>query len=361
MGIAEGRHMTTTRKIQFWILGTLAFFVFLYLVRSILLPFVVGMGVAYFLDPIVDRLEARKLSRLSATLIVLAFFFAIAGAIGAFLLPILYQQTIELAHNIPDYLIALREEYAPLVQSWLARIDPNPLGQVQQSVNGFSDKIPAMLTGILENIWQSGRAVISLLSLLFITPIVAFYLLRDFDILVTHIDRLLPRDHADTIREQMRRIDQTLSGYVRGQFTVCLVLAAAYAIALSLIGLDYAALIGISAGLLAFLPYVGVLFGMAASLAIAFYQFDDPARIGMVAGVFLIAQFLEGNFITPRVIGGRVNLHPAWLIFGLLAGGALFGFVGLLLAVPVTAILGVLARFATEQYTKSALYTGVKS
>ncbi|MGH7186923.1 MAG: AI-2E family transporter, partial [Pseudomonadota bacterium] len=212
----------------------------------------------------------------------------------------------------------------------------------------------------LGGLLSGGLALVNILSLLFITPVVTFYLLRDWDRIVKQIDALLPREHAETIREQARLVNETLSGFVRGQATVCFLLGGFYAVALSLAGLDFGLVIGLIAGALSFIPFVGTIFGFVASVGLAFAQFDQWHRIAIVVAIFLVGQFVEGNFLTPKLVGDRVRLHPVWIIFALLAGAALFGFVGLLLAVPVAAVIGVLIRFAVSRYTASPLYGGRK-
>ena len=191
-----------------------------------------------------------------------------------------------------------------------------------------------------------------------ITPIVTFYLLRDWDLLVARIDGWLPRRHVDVIREQMRLIDRSLSGFVRGQLMVCLMLGVFYAIGLTVVGLDFGLVIGLATGLVSFVPYFGMLAGFVVGIGVAVAQFGSWVPVALVAAVFVIGQFVEGNFVTPRVVGNRIGLHPVWLIFALLAGGALFGFTGLLLAVPVAAVLGVLVRFSLERYLAGAAYRG---
>lgn len=351
------RRMSTEKKLLFWSGGILVFFLFLYLVRSVLLPFVVGMGLAYFLQPLVVRLERLKIPHFVAVLLILALFFVLAVGGMMVLLPPLYEQAVSLLAQIPYYLQGLRSQLDPLVAGWLDRIDTAQIEQVRSSLGKVGGNVLAIATKLVGEIWQGGMAMVSVLSLLFITPIVAFYLLRDWKKMVEKVDTLLPRHSAPVIREQLQAIDRTLAGYIRGQTNVCLILATYYAVALTVVGLNYSLLIGVAAGLLAFLPYVGVMFGMGVGLAVAWFQFDgDLVQVGYVLGIFLVAQFVEGNFITPRIVGESVGLHPAWLIFGMLAGGALFGFVGILLAVPVTAVAGVLVRFAVKEYLDSPFY-----
>jgi predicted PurR-regulated permease PerM len=210
----------------------------------------------------------------------------------------------------------------------------------------------------LGGLWGGGVAFFNLLSLLFITPLVAFYLLRDWDGIVAVVDDWLPRDHAPVIRAQLAAVDRVLSGFVRGQLTVCLVLGVFYALGLGLVRLDFGLVIGLATGLISFVPVFGTLVGFAVGIGVALVQFGFAWQVAAVAGVFLAGQAIEGNFLTPKLVGSRVGLHPVWTIFALLAGGALAGFTGLLLAVPAAAVIGVLSRFAVARWVASDAYRG---
>ena len=204
-------------------------------------------------------------------------------------------------------------------------------------------------------------ALLNLLSLFVITPLVAFYLLRDWDIMLARLDSWLPRCHVATIRQQAAIVDGTLSGFVRGMVLVCLSLSVFYGLLLSAIGLEFGLVIGILCGLVSFIPYVGAIGGFVVGVTIAFFQFPDLLPVGLVAATFFAGQLLEGHVLTPKLVGERIGLHPLWLVFALLAGGSLFGFLGLLLAVPLAAVIGVLCRFSLGQYLQSSLYLGVPS
>jgi predicted PurR-regulated permease PerM len=227
---------------------------------------------------------------------------------------------------------------------------------IKSAATNISGVMVKLVGDFLTGVLQSGIAILNLLSLILITPIVAFYLLRDWDKVVRRLDTYLPRRHAQTIREQLAIIDDTLAGFVRGQINVCLILGTFYAVGLSLAGLKFGILIGLATGLLVIFPYVGLMVGMGAGLTLAFFQFDTLQPVFTVLGVFVIGQMMEGYFFTPKLVGEKVGLHPVWVIFGMLAGAALFGFVGILLAVPATAVIGVLIRFAMQQYLHSQYY-----
>jgi predicted PurR-regulated permease PerM len=202
-------------------------------------------------------------------------------------------------------------------------------------------------------------ALFQLISLVVITPLVSFYLLRDWDRIVERIDAYLPRGSAPAIHDQFGKIDRTLAGFIRGQATVCLILGAFYAVGLSLVGLEFGLLIGLGTGLISFIPYFGMMVGLAVGISVALAQFSGLGSVALVAAVFAVGQVAEGNFLTPKLVGDRVGLHPVWVIFALLAGGTLFGFTGILLAVPAAAVIGVLVRFTLESYRDSRLYEGL--
>ena len=209
---------------------------------------------------------------------------------------------------------------------------------------------------LLKGLINNGFALINLISLLLVTPVVAFYMLRDWDKFVEKVDALLPRKSKKTIREQFRQIDRALSGFIRGQFSVCVILGTYYSIGLKLVGLELGILVGFLAGLISFIPYVGSISGFVVSVVLALAQFNDYTKVLEVIAVFVIGQFVEGNFLTPKLVGDNVGLHPVWVMFALLAGGVLLGFLGLMIAVPVAAIIGVLTRYAINNYKKSNLY-----
>lgn len=350
--------MIVIRNGWFWMALALVTFGFLFLIKSILLPFVVGIMVAYFLDPLVDRLEARNLPRWLATLIVILAFFLIGGLGLTLVAPLIYEQLVQFIGTIPDVLRVVKEKYLSQVRPTLYRLDPALMNTVSNNMGEMSEKAIGFVTPVVQGVLRSGIALVNVVSLLFIAPVVSYYLLRDWDRMVAAVDNLLPRRHAPVIRQQFAIMDRTIAGFVRGQTYVCFLLGTFYAIGLTLVGLKFGLLIGLLTGMLTFIPYVGLLMGMTAGVLVAVFQFGDWHPVALVLAVFIVGQFIEGNFVTPRIVGDKVGLHPVWVIFGLLVGGVLFGFVGVLLAVPVTAIIGVLVRFAIGEYQKSALYRG---
>jgi predicted PurR-regulated permease PerM len=346
-------------RARFWFIGFVLFLGGLYLLSDILLPFVAGIILAYLLDPLADWLERHGFPRwVAAGLITL---LAAAGVTVAFLLvvPLLQTQLVDLAHRLPGYIDNLRDQAVGLLALVQAELSPEQMAALKGKISGIAGpNALAWLGGLLGKLWGGGVALVNLLSLLVITPIVQFYLLRDWDQITTTVDDWLPRPQAPIIRAQVKEIDAVLSAFLRGQFSVCLLLGVFYAIGLTLIGLDFGLIIGFATGLISFVPYFGMLIGFAVGLGVALAQFSSWEPMAMVAGVFVVGQFLEGNFITPKLVGDKVGLHPVWIIFALLAGGTLFGFTGILLAVPAAAVIGVLGRFAIQRYRSSDAFLG---
>jgi len=346
------RKMNTKDKIILWSIGITILCLALYAVSSVMLPFVVALIAAYFLDPAADKLQKLHLSRPIATTIITVSFFIAAIVIFALLAPIFYHQFLNFLNSIPDYITYINDNITPRFSKILDKIDPDALENAKGSIVEASGFALSFIGSLVSNIWNSGIAMLNLLSLLFITPIVTFYMLRDWDKLLAKINSLLPKKYAATIRMQATEINNVLAGYIRGQTHVCLLLGTFYAITLTLAGLEFSLFIGLASGLLLFLPYVGALFGFTVGLIVAFFQFDDPMQIGVIAAIFLAGQILESIFITPNLVGDNVGLHPVWVMFSLLAGGVLLGFLGVLIAVPVAAVIGVLVRFFVGEYLK---------
>jgi predicted PurR-regulated permease PerM len=353
--------MQPATQVRIWI-GILGVGVLiLFWLKAILLPFVAGMGIAYLLDPVCDRLESWGCSRTLATSIVTAVFALLVVVLLLMLVPLALDEALAFFTSLPDFLGQLQERLAPFYENLRLRFNLPPVDQLTALAQDRLGSAFAWLGGAIEGVVNQGLALANLLSLIFITPVVTFYLLHDWDRMVARIDGLLPRDHAQTIREQAREMDRTLAGFVRGQSLVCTVLAAYYATGLAFTGLQFGLVIGILAGMLTFVPYLGAMTGLLLALAVALTQFDAWSDVLLVVGVFAVGQVLEGNFLTPKLVGGRIGLHPVWIIFALFAGGATLGFVGLLLAVPLAALIGVLVRFTVSRYMASRLYLGRQS
>lgn len=342
----------------FWLALGLLFFVFIYLIKGVLLPFVLGTLIAYFLDPAADKLEKWKLSRGLATAIITLLFFTILISLSVLIIPMIASQLSGLVSDLPSYFVEIEKEYEKEIFSWMHKLPASYMASLKEAISNFSGVMVNMAGDMAGGLFHSGMAIINLLSLILITPVVSFYLLRDWDVIKLRFYALLPRQHEITIREQLLLIDATLAGFIRGQMNVCLILALFYATGLSIVGLKFGVLIGIATGFLVILPYVGFMFGAGLGVIVAYFQFGDIAGMFPTAIVFAIGQGLESGIITPKLVGEKVGLHPVWIIFGMLAGAALFGFIGVLIAVPVSAVIGVLIRFAMSRYLASKYYHG---
>ncbi len=350
--------MSRNRQIRFWLIALVVFVAALWLLRDILMPFVAGMAVAYFLDPVADRLERAGLSRLTATVIITVGFVVLLMLVLLLLVPVLQGQLGSFVSHIPSYAARLAQRSQPLLERIQEYLSPEDVERLRAAVGEFAGTAITWRGGVLKGVLASGGAICNLLSVLFITPVVAFYLLRDWDRMLDKVDSWLPRRHAPVIRAQFAEIDRSLAGFVRGQATVCLALAGMYGVGLTLVGLEVGLVLGIAAGLVSFIPYLGSISGFVVGVLLAVAQSHEWVLPAMVAGVFIVGQAIEGNFLTPKLVGDRVGLHPVWIIFALLAAGSLFGFVGVLLGVPLAAMIGVLVRFALSRYLASPLYSG---
>jgi predicted PurR-regulated permease PerM len=352
--------MTLQRKIGFWLAAVAVFAMLVWVLRDVLMPFAAGLVLAYLLDPLADRLEKWGLGRLGATLVILISFVILFVMLLVVAVPLLGTQVMGFMEKAPGYVtrlqVLLTEQGAPLLEKVGGE---KVLDDLQKSLGDVVGQGMSWLGKFLTSIWSGGQALLGILSLLVVTPVVAFYLLLDWDHMVSKVDGWVPVNQRGTVRQIMHDIDTAISGFLRGQTLVCVILGAMYAIGLMLIGLNFGLLIGISAGLLSFIPYVGSLLGLLVAVSVAIAQFwPDWTMIGLVLLVFAIGQFIEGNILSPKLVGETVGLHPVWLMFALLAAGSLFGFLGLLLAVPIAAAIGVLTRFALKQYLASPLYSG---
>ena len=357
-------------QIGFWIGALLLLILLLWLFSGVLLPFAAAMALSYLLNPVVDRLERLGLNRLGAVLLILAGFAVLLALIIVLILPVFSRQLASFLEALPSYAVKL-EDLATELSVRLA----NDHGLNLLERLGFGKAASADLRNstselvnqaaqwggtFVKSIWTSGAALIGLLSLLVLTPVVTFYMLVDWEKMVATVDSLVPLRHRQTVRELARQIDAALAGFLRGQSLVCLFLGAWYGIGLSLIGLNFGLLIGISAGFLSFIPYVGSLTALVLSAVVAIVQgWPEWRLLAMALAVVGTGQFLEGNVLSPKLVGGSVGLHPVWLIFALLAFGSLFGFTGLIVAVPVAAAVGVILRFAVKRYRESKLYTEI--
>lgn len=344
------------RAALFWIGGLALFLAALWLLSPILLPFVAGCAIAYFLAPAVDRLERLRVPRGLAAAFVLVVFFVAVVALVLLLAPVIELEAAELARRAPAMVEAGRQQVEALLALAQQRLSPDDLAKLKDATSGLTATAIGWAGQLMQRLLTSGLALANFLSLILVTPVVAFFLLRDWSRIVAEIDRWLPRRHAETIRAEARLIDATLAGFVHGQFLVGCILAIYYGIALTWVGLNFAVILGIAIGVLSFLPIVGILTGLLLALGLGLIQFGVTAHLAYVLGIFAVGYAIESNYLSPRLVGQRVNLHPVWIIFALLAFASLFGFIGVLLAVPAAAVIGVLIRFAVARYLASPLY-----
>ncbi len=353
--------MSLKRQFAFWVAAFCGFAFFLYLFSGILLPFIAGMFLAYLLDPVADRLERLGFSRLWATFTILFVFVILFAVTMIIILPVIGHQLAGFIGRLPDYVSQIQDFFARRARGGrIAAAAGMSQDDLKSSVTSLMTEAASWLGRLAQGIWSGGQALMSVMSLLFVTPVVAFYLLLDWDRMVAKVDSWLPREHAETVRALAREMNDGIAGFIRGQVLVCLLLGSYFALALSLIGLNFGLLIGMMIGLISFIPYVGSATGFVVSVGVAIAQFapDDWFSVVMVVAIFGLGQFIEGNILQPKLVGGHVGLHPVWLMFALFAFGSLFGFVGMLVAVPAAAAVGVLCRFALRAYLKSPYYKG---
>jgi predicted PurR-regulated permease PerM len=349
------------KPFQFWAFVAIATVLALWLFHPILAPFVVGFVVAYLLNPVVAKMERHNIPRWASSLLILGLFFLIViiGLLVA--IPLLIHEMIDFIQLLPVAFVHAQE--------WLSQTFPTieiprsfeDVKNLDTSV--LSERMGSVLDvgkNILGNVFQSGLAIVGFVTFMALMPIVAFYLLIDWGRLGNKVNDLIPQKNSKRIKSVLSEIDQSMAGFIRGQLMVCLILGGFYAIALTFMGLQYGFFIGIASGLLSIIPYVGSIFGLVASVGTAFYQFGGWEYPLIAFVIFAAGQLVEGNYLTPKLVGNSIGLHPLWVIFALLAGSMLLGFLGLVIAVPVAAILAVLIRHAIADYKDSSYYKGKK-
>jgi predicted PurR-regulated permease PerM len=319
---------------------------------------VAGIALAYVLAPLADRVERLGVNRTVAALIVVSVLVVALIALMLLLVPLLLQQGASLISHIPGYFKRIKELIVDPNFPWLNWLGSAETGKTASDLVG---QVATWLLSFSYSLWTGGKALVSFASVLIVMPVVTFYLIRDWHAMIDRVDSWIPVRQRETVRQLGREIDAAIGGFLRGQFGVCLVLGCYYAIGLMLVGLDFALLIGLIAGVITFVPYIGSMTGLMIAVSVAIAQFwPDWKRITLVVAIFLVGQFIEGNIVSPKFVGERVGLHPVWLIFAMFAFGYLFGFVGLLIAVPLGAAIAVLLRFGLRQYFASPLYAGDK-
>jgi len=353
--------MTVQRQVSIWLIALGAMIAFMWLFAEIMLPFLAGIVLAYFLDPVADALERLKLPRLAATLVIVLTSVFLLVLVLLLVVPLIGDQIGKFAERLPSNVSTLVTLFNDLAPVWMKDALAKTSATLPASGSDIAAKAAVWIGGLLQSILSGGLALFNLMSLLIITPLVTFYMLNDWDRMVERVDGWIPRDHVATVRGVARDINSAMAGFIRGQGTVCMLLGIFYAVALIAAGLNFGLLIGLTAGLLSFIPFVGAAIGGVLAIATALVQFwPDWVQILIIAGIFAIGQFIEGNFLSPKLVGQSIGVHPVWLMFALLAFGYLFGFAGILLAVPLAAAIGVLSKFFLNKYLASKLYLGVK-
>lgn len=353
--------MRIERQVIFWIAAAVICLMALSLLKDVLLPFIAGIVIAYSLSPLADRLTAGGLNRTAASALLVGLGAAVLITLSVLLLPLVADQAEQLASSLP----ANAERLYGLTETFLRERFGVELPAFKAGLSQTGDAIAGnwawLANWLASSVWSGGRALFNFVSLMLVTPLVVFYLLVDWHPMLAKIDGWLPRDHANTIRNLATEVNDAIAAFVRGQGAVCIILGAFYAVALTLLGLDYGLLVGLVTGVLAFVPFVGWALGFIVSGALAVVQFwPDAMPLAMVAGVFLTGQALDAAFLSPKIVGSKIGLHPVWLIFALFVFSYLFGFVGVLVAVPVAAAIAVLVRFGLGLYLDSQVYHGEK-
>lgn len=351
--------MTLQRQVVIWVAIFAVLVIALWLLSPILLPFLAGFALAYFLDPVADRLQGWGFSRLAAALLMVIASLVVVVAGFVVFMPLLADQTGRFASELPAIVQSLATSLNSWAPAWMKEAIAKSGGDIQGTITQFAGNAANWIVSVLKTLLSGGLALVNLASLLVVTPIVAFYMLIDWDRMVATVDGWVPRDYVDTVREIGRDVNAAMAGFIRGQGTVCLVLGIFYATCLTLAGLKFGLALGLLAGALTFIPYAGAATGGVLAIGTALVQFwPDYWAIGIIVAIFVAGQFLEGNFLSPKLVGKSIGLHPVWLMFALFAFGYAFGFVGVLLAVPMAAAAGVLVRFGLRQYLASRLYLG---
>ena len=351
--------MHDVREAIFWSLAGVALLLLIALLNEILLPFVAGIGIAFFLNPVAARLESFGLPRIWASvLIVLTGTIVLIGLL-IYVVPLLAGQLRQLVETLPADLQNLKTITEAWARERLGSQFPAFQAGLERAVTGISENWSSTAGAVAKSVWSQGSALVNFLSLLLVTPVVVFYLLVDWNPMLARVDGWLPREHASNIRALGHDINEAVSAFVRGQGTICLILGVIYAVGLSWIGVRYGALIGLGTGILCFIPFVGWSLGLLTSAGIAITQFwPDTLPLLKVLMLFGLGQALDAGFLSPKIVGTKIGLHPVWLIFALFVFSYLFGFVGVLVAVPMAAAMGVLIRFALKAYLKSSVYRG---
>lgn len=340
----------------FWVFVAVIFCAFVYITKSVIMPFVVGILVGYLFNPLVVRLTKRKVNRtLATTIIMTIILLAVVPAI-LLLLGVINSQILRFIDNLPSLTSSFITKAEPILSRLSEEFPEFSTSRIKEYLHNNTSKTIKLVGAISGKLIRGSFAFINIISLIVIAPVVAFYMLRDWELFIKKIDGLLPIKHKEELRTLGHQVDRAIAGFIRGQFSVCVILGTIYSIGLYIIGLHLGVAVGFMAGIISFIPYVGTITGFVTAMIIAFMQYDTFGPILQVIIVFGIGQVLESYYLTPKLVGDSVGLHPVWIMFAILAGGVILGFLGILIAVPVAAIIAVLIRYSIEKYKKSGFY-----
>lgn len=343
-------------KILFWVVFVSFIAWTFHLLSNILMPFIMSLVFSYFFVPLATYLERRfSINRTISAVIIIVLILACLVSLWLLVIPLIFDQVQHFIQQIPRYKEYVKTQLIPLVADYAELIDPSYVEKVEESLNNLFTLIFGYTSNFIQHIWQSGVAIINILSMFVLVPLITFYVIRDWKNILSSVLHVVPQNSKKPFKSLMSRIDIALSGFIRGQLNVCLVLAIYYCVALTTIGINFSIFIGITTGILTFIPFVGLLSGFICAVLVAYLQFFAIKKVFMVVAIFAIGSIIE-NTLSPKLIGDKIGLHPVWLIFALLVGAELFGFVGMVSSIPCAAVLNILIRFMLEQYYKSEFY-----
>lgn len=348
--------MTPVMKAGFWALFLALFIGFVWLFNDILMPFILGIAIAYLLDPVMRKFQRKQVPRWATALVILTLFFSAIALTFVLVAPMAFRQGQQLIDQLPNYIQNLMDYFGPYLNWIQDRVGADYIQQINDYLKDSAGKLVGVTGGIVGGIATGGKVLVSMGTTMVLTPLVAFFMMKEWPEMVKWVQGMYPRQHASLISGLLRQIDRKVAGFIRGQIIVAAMLGVIYALALTIAGLNYGFLIGIGAGLFSIIPLVGSTLGLIVGVLVAWFQQGDLLYAGVIAAIFMGGQFIEGNFLSPKVVGDSTGLHPLWVMFALLAGGSLLGIVGMLIAVPVAAVIGVLGGFAISQYKASPLY-----
>lgn len=345
-----------TKQAAFWGGTAIIMFAFIWIFKAVLTPFVLGVVIAYLLNPLVKRFSTKGVKRATISALMIALFFVVVTALVALITPIIARESAELIKAMPDYLDKLFDLIQPYTLGLKESFGDSYIDDAEVFLKENISKVLSVSGGIANGIAAGGQVLIGAVTTLILTPLVAFYMMSEWPTIVRWVEGLIPRHNEKMIKDLLKQIDAKLSGFIRGQLTVAFLLGIIYAVALTVAGLNYGFLIGITAGVLSIIPMVGSTIGLLVAVAVAWFQAGEIQYALIIATIFIVGQIVEGNILSPKLLGKSVGLHPLWILFALMAGGSLLGILGMLIAVPVAAVIGVLVSFSILQYKKSPFY-----